>query len=387
MEDISKKPKNTLYKPKPHQIAKSKELSEVLRKHNLAYLVGEPRSGKTLTSILTAIELDFKRVLVLTKKNAISGWTKFIKDDDRFLVTNYEQVSKIVYEPDLVILDEAHNYGKVGKPTVRVKETRKVTYNAPLILLSGTCCVETKASLYHQFAISKYSPFNEFKNFFKFFSRYGIRTVQYFANRQILEYKTVRDDFDKVIKPYFVYMLQADAGISHKQEDVLHYIELDKETKQLYNHLLSHRVIEWRGQRIVADTEIKLRLTLHQIETGKEKFDYIKANFKGKVAVMSHFIAEQKLAKEALPDADIYSSNASAEGIDLSEYDHFIILSSDYSGAKFIQRRERNVNMNKNKPTKVHHLLVKNAVSEQVYFQVSKKRDFNNSVFNKKGLS
>lgn len=48
----------------------------------MCYLQGLPRSGKTLTSILVAEQLeDVKNILVLTKKEWISGWEKFHKHD------------------------------------------------------------------------------------------------------------------------------------------------------------------------------------------------------------------------------------------------------------------------------------------------------------------
>ena len=56
-------------------------------------------------------------------------------------------------------------------------------------------------------------------------------------------------------------------------------------------------------------------------------------------------------------------------------------MSSGYSGAKFIQRRDRVVNINGSNTTIVNHILVRGGISEQVYKQVSKKEDFNNSTY------
>ena len=81
------------YEPLPHQIEKAKECLEVINKLGIVYLQGSPRAGKTLTSILVAEQLeDVKNVLVLTKKNAISGFKKFISDDLKcsYHITNYE---------------------------------------------------------------------------------------------------------------------------------------------------------------------------------------------------------------------------------------------------------------------------------------------------------
>ena len=111
--------------------------------------------------------------------------------------------------------------------------------------------------------------------------------------------------------------------------------------------------------------------------------DYIKKEFGDEedIGIMCHFIGERKILAKEFKKAKIYSSNAHAEGVDLSHLRHFIIYSSDYSGAKFIQRRDRIINTNGSNTLIVNHLLVKGAISEQVYKRVSKKEDFNNSTY------
>ena len=106
----------------------------------------------------------------------------------------------------------------------------------------------------------------------------------------------------------------------------------------------------------------------------------------GKVALMAHFIEQQKYLAAKFPEFDIFSSNRHKEGVDLSMYDHFVIVSNDYSGSGHLQRMQRNVNINNTKATTVHHLLVKGGISDQVYQAVSQKKDFNNSVFKKEQI-
>jgi len=119
-----------------------------------------------------------------------------------------------------------------------------------------------------------------------------------------------------------------------------------------------------------------------------EKINYIKTTFGDKedVGIMCHFIGERMLLEKHFKKAKVYSSNAHSEGVDLSHLCHFIILSSDYSGAKFIQRRERIININGSTSLLVHHILVKKAISEQVYKRVSKKQDFNNETYERAKL-
>ena len=352
------------------------------------YLAGEVRSGKTLTAILTAEKSKAKSILVFTKKAAIEGWMKFKPFMTKhYHITNYEQVSKLDRDDyDLVIVDEAHNLAAVGKPSKRVREIRTLAYNKPVILLSGTPAAETKAGYYHQMYITKYSPFDQWKNFYRFFDVFGVVGIKWLAGRQIKEYKKTKPEIDVYLEDYFVTMTQADAGIKVEQEEVLHYIELDEPTKAIYNELLTHQVATINGEEVVCDTDMKLRVTLHQLEFSGAHIQYIKKNFKGKVALMAHFIAQQKLLELTYPEFDVFSSNKHKEGVDLSMYDHFVIVSNDYSGSGHLQRMQRNVNINNTKATKVHHLLVKNGISDQVYKAVSQKKDFNNSVFERKRI-
>jgi len=125
-----------------------------------------------------------------------------------------------------------------------------------------------------------------------------------------------------------------------------------------------------------------------QISEEPEVIKYIKENFdlSKPTVIMSHFVHQQEMLKKFFPNIEIASSNSKAEGVDYSWAENFIILSSDYSGAKFIQRRDRIVNIKGSNTTIVNHILVKNAISEQVYKKVSKKEDFNNSTYERESI-
>jgi len=143
---------------------------------------------------------------------------------------------------------------------------------------------------------------------------------------------------------------------------------------------------------------MKLRTGLYQIEGGTlklneettnlgntEKIDYIKANFNKDVAVMANFVGEQELLKKHFKN--VYSSTADAEGVDLSHLDELVIYSMNFSTAQFIQRRARQANKKRSKPIKVHFLLVKGSISEQVYNAVANKRvNFTNNMFKRSAL-
>jgi hypothetical protein len=199
-------------------------------------------------------------------------------------------------------------------------------------------------------------------------------------------------------------MTQEDAGIDKSIQaiDQVHYVDLNQGTSELYNKLVSNKIANIQGYDIVCDTVMKERTTLHMLESGvakvddtyidlgnNEKIDYIKKTFGDSedIGIMCHFVGERQKLEKEFKYAKIYSSSAHAEGVDLSHLKNFIILSSGYSGAKFVQRRERVININGSNTLTVHHILVKNAISEQVYKRVSKKQDFNNSTYESLTLS
>jgi SNF2 family DNA or RNA helicase len=266
--------------PLAHQEKFSKLLFEQLKSTGYAYLAGKPRSGKTYTSILT-MEMSTKisRVLVLTKKNAIPGWHKFTENNSRlnhsYYVTNYEQVGKLKPEDyDAVIIDESHNTGAFPKPSLRYKQIRKLCWNMVHIHLSGTAIVESQASIYHQMFISKFSPFKH-KNFYDFHREFGEPYYIKAAGREINQYDKVKPSLMPIINQFTIYMTQEDAGIDKSIQaiDKLHMVELNQGTKDLYNKLQADNILyledeEGNTATIVCDTVMRLRVVLHQIESG-----------------------------------------------------------------------------------------------------------------------
>lgn len=358
------------------------------------------------------------------------GWLKFIHNtptlEHNYHVVNYEQagtvtiikesssgrklkrpkvVIKLKLNPndyDLVIIDESHNLGTVGKSSGRKEIIKRICWDLPHIHLSGTAIVESPCSIYHQMSISKFNPFKH-SNFYHFHREYGIPYFIEVQGRNVTQYDRHKPELLDKIDEFTVYMTQEDAGISKEFQavDKLHYIELEKETKKLYNELQDNLVVSVGGYDLVCDTEMKLRTSLHMLESGiakvddeyimlgnTEKIDYIKSTFgdTDDIGIMSHFIGERILLKKMFKNAHIYSSKAHAEGVDLSHLKHFVIISADYSGSKFIQRRDRIINTQGSNTLTVNHILVKNAISDQVYKKTSKKEDFNNKTYERKRI-
>lgn len=398
-------------RPLDYQISNAKKIYEIFKDLNYVYIQGKPRSGKTPTSLVVASMTKAKSVLVLCPKGAKDGWYKFLEDDEfmshinkKVYVHHYEQIGKVKDKKitlslnpknyDLVIVDESHNFGKLGKPSNRILLLKALCRNLPHIHLSGTAIIESPCSIYHQMAISKYSPFNH-TNFYNFHREYGIPYYIKVAGRTINQYDKYKPELLDEIKKFSYYITQEDAGIKLTANDKLHYVKLSPNTVNLYKRLEKTRALKEYG--LIADTVMKLRTSLHMLESGvirvddkyieipgsNEKIEYILNTFGDTedVGIMCHFVGERQKLSKYFKKAKIYSSTAHAEGVDLSHLKHFVILSSGYSGAKFVQRRERIINIKGSRSTIVNHILVKSSISEKIYNTVSKKRDFNNKTY------
>ena len=183
----------------------------------------------------------------------------------------------------------------------------------------------------------------------------------------------------------------------------LHYISLTDKTRLVYNQLLKDGIINLNGHLLMCDTVSKLRVSLHMLEGGvakiddktylqlgnTEKIDYIKAMWgdSSDVVIMYNYIAEgDKLAKH-FKNAEILQSTSYAEGVDLSGYKHLVIYSQDFSTARHTQRRARQANKARKDPIKVHFLLVKDGLSDQVYDCVSRNKvNYVDSLFERNAL-
>jgi len=383
---------------KPHQRAAGDRVYDLVSFRRFAYLAGEPRSGKTRTALYVAERMGVHCLLVLTKKNAIPGWHSEIADSGYVgdvCVTNYEQAGKLrAGDFDLVILDEAHNLGNRGRPTQRFRTIRAIAWHEPLICLSGTPVVETPLAIYHQTAISKHGPFSKFRNFYQFWRAWGIPSERWVGPRQVEQYDKAKSGLLEEIGHVTVTMTQADAGITQGARDRVHVVELDAWTLENLNYIARESFFPGVDAGWPLESDMAVRAALHQIETGaiaepcghiqilpnREVLDYCLGRFSpDRTAIMCHYRATREKFGPLYPH--VFSSNAHAEGVDLSGFEYHVVVNTDYSGAKFVQRRERSVRMDQEGGRTVHHIVTDGGISQAVYESVSGKRDFNLRAF------
>lgn len=376
---------------------------DVLREHKLCYLSAEERVGKTLPAIMAAYHLsEGGAVLILTKKKALDGWCETINslkiNPTRFcFIINYERVKNLLpsYENSFsfVILDEAHHaLSAYPKPSKTAQLVQKLIYKSPYVLfLSATPHAESYSQIFHQLNVSQHSPFDGYRDFYKWFAEFGRPQFKWVGPRQIAMYNEINSELLlPEIKHLFVTMTREQAGFEEDPEDSLHYVEPSEFLKSKYAEAERLRIIRLEDERVLElDTPSRLLFSLHQMEGGTikvseteslelgntEKIDYIKKMWGDKedTVIFYNYIAEGKLLRKSFQNTLILQGTSFAEGVDLSNYAHLVIFSQNFSASKYIQRRARQCNFNRKDPIKVHFLLMKNWVSDQCYDCVSSK--------------
>jgi hypothetical protein len=383
----------------PHQIAASEDIADRIERDGFCALAGAPRSGKTATGIRVCELLHFDSVLVFTPKAAIPGWESEIgrtRTKTNISIINYEQAHKLNPDDyDFVILDESHRLGNRGKPNKRFMNIRRVAWNKPLLIMSGTMTIESELQIFYQTAISKYGPFSEYTSFHKFFRQYGIPNTMQINGRTIEQYNRCRESLVDAIADFVVTMTQEDAGIEGEAVDQVHVVKLLPETKALIKQA-KDGVIEMHGWEILLESIISERLAIHQLEYGgikvgenyrqtghDEVADYILETFGDHegLALMAHYVSTRQVFERKFKKARLLSSTAHAEGVDLSGYSDFVVAGTDFSGAKHAQRRERGINMMRQGNCTVHFIVTDGGVSREVYKTVTQKKDWNLALY------
>jgi len=403
--------------PRDYQAEQADVGAEKLRKYMILYLAWEERTGKSLTGLLVSEEVDVTNVLIITKRKALDGWEKTLKEfehEKNYTLTTYGKAKVGNY--DLIILDEAHNYiSGYPKPSATWKKLKLVCKGKPIIYMSATPHAQGYQLLYHQFALSSWSPWRNESTFYNWHRHYGIQYTIKIHDKEVNQYDRVEDELiEACIEHLFITKTRKELGFDHEPEDKLHYVELNDSTKQLYNDSLNNKILILGDSGItkLLDTTMTMRATLHMLEGGvakvtshvapnkkhdilqidkekiegetlyhthydlpnsTEKIDYILKYWGDSkdVVIMYQYIGEGIKLRKVFKHAKVLQATSNAEGVELSHVQYLIIYSQDFSTARHTQRRARQASMQREWPITVHFLLVKKAISCQVYKTVS----------------
>jgi len=388
-----------------YQVDLSKKAVDILKEKRMVYLFFQVRTGKSATALETCRLYGAKKVLFLTKKKAIGSIESDYKDFGfkfDLTVINNESLQKVTDNDfDIVIQDEAHSMGAFPKPSNRTKDFKLRFSRVPMILLSGTPSAESYSQWYHQFWLSAYNPFAQYKNFYQWSKTFVNVKQRQLGHGLINDYSDAKIDLiDAVIQPYILKFTQEESGFESKvNEHVIYYPTL---CRNLIERLEKDLIIEGKENVILADTPVKLLQKSHQLEGGTIKFEngksmilntrkaeFIRDYFEGKkLAILYYYIEELNLLKLIFPNStnDIEEFNRTDKhfigqcyscsmGINLSAAHSLIFYSFGYSGTHFLQAIDR-LTTKERKKNDVYFVFGKGSLSERIYKVVSQKKNF-----------
>ena len=250
---------------------------DVLREKSLVYLAMQTRTGKTLTSMAIASEMEYKKVLFVTKKKAISSVEKdykFSSFEFDLTVINYESLHKVVGDFDCFIVDEAHTLGQFPKVSKRTKLLKEIARNKPIVFLSATPTPENYSQIFHQLWVSSFSPFgieNEGrrKAFYLFAEKYVDKKEMKIGGRTIYDYSHARElDVKPIIEPIMITLSQKEAGFTQEVKEEILFVDMSEKTSKLFKTMLKDKIIEGKEEVAIANSPVKLQSKCHQIASG-----------------------------------------------------------------------------------------------------------------------
>ena len=317
-------------------------------------------------------------------------------------------------KPDLVICDEAHSMGAFPKPSKRAKDVKGIlaAMDSPLlILMSGTPTPESFSQIYHQVYCHPDSPFNQYKNFYKFAAHYVNIAQRRIGGNVVNDYSNgLMEKIMGVMKPYMISYTQKQAGFTSEIEEDVLYVDMKPSTHKLCERLEANLVVEGKEEVILADTSVKLMMKLHQIYSGTVKFEsgnsmvldrskaeFIRWKFKGdKIAIFYKFTAELEALKEEFgddltTDIDEFDNTdknialqivSGREGISLRKAKYIVYYNIDFSATSYWQSRDRMTTKNR-RFNKVYWIFSRGGIEKKIYKAVQGKKNYTITHFKK----
>lgn len=389
----------------------SDQAAATLKQYGLVYLSMEVRTGKTITALETARKYGATKILFVTKKKAI----KSIEADAAHYpmldvdVMNYESLHKVSGQCDLIVADEAHGLGAFPKPSKRTIELKKLAEGKPIIFLSGTPTPESYSQIYHQFHVSSFSPFRDYKNFYKWANDFVFKKTRYVLNRQLNDYSHARKEMiDQHTKHLFISYTQEQAGFDVAVTEKVLFVPMPQ-IMPLINMLHTDKFINIEGHEILADTTVKEMTKIQQLcggsvldETGEPVIiDYTKAMFirdyfnGQKIAIYYKFKAEYDILSSVFTnhtsEPEVFQKStdmvylgqfqSSREGIRLDTADAIVFYGIDFSFLSYEQSKNRIISKERKKEAVLYWVFCAGGIEERIHQMVKNKQNYTSSYF------
>jgi len=397
-----------------YQIEIANKANEILKELNIVYLCCEVRTGKTLMALETAKLFGVNKVLFLTKKKAINSILsdfKALNYNYELTVANNESVHLIKDKYDLIISDEHHRNGAFPKPNKVTKIIKEKFSNLPFIFLSGTPTPESYSQIYHQFWLSKYTPFKNYINFYKWAKDFVNVKQKHLGYGVINDYTDANQEKIKSITDkYMITFTQEDAGFKTNVKETILEVEMHPIIYKIAKELKKNNLYQGKNDLILADTAVKLMSKLHQLYSGTvilesgngiilddSKLVFINEKFKdNKIAIFYKFQQELEMIKLFYQDNICFdletfdSTNknialqivSGREGISLKNADYLIYLTPDFSATSYWQSRDRLTTMDR-KENNVFWIFAKGGIENHIYKSIMSKKNYTLSQFKK----
>jgi len=402
-----------------YQVDIVEKACEIINRYNIVYLAMEVRTGKTLTALAIAERLGIGMVLFVTKKKAIADIEKQAEHFSNIgvFVTNYDQLHNQHGAYPLVVVDEAHSLGAFPKPSERARELKRVVGGSKVIYLSGTPTPESWSQIYHQLWISPFSPFIEYRDFYKWAADYVTLKKKYVFNRSINDYSSANTErIRAVTDKIFITFTQEDAGFKQMVQEEILTVKMADSTYKFAERLRIDKIVTNKdGEVVLADTAVKLMNKMHQIFSGSvivdeperraAAFDHTKAEFIRdtfqncrKFAIYYKFIAESAILQwvfagriftdpqafaEASDGVFISQIQSGREGINLSTAEALVFYNIDFSAVSYWQARARLQTKDREAEAKIYWIFAEGGIEHKIYKAVMDKKDYTLDHFKK----
>jgi len=392
---------------------------QIIKQYNMVYLAMEVRTGKTLTALAIAEKLGVGFALFVTKKKAIADIESQASNFKKVVlkVINYDQLHNYNLKTHLVIVDEAHSLGAFPKPSKRAEELKRIIGNTLVIYLSGTPTPESWSQIYHQLWISPFSPFIEYRDFYKWAEDYITLKKKYVFNRAINDYSCANTEKIRAITDkIFISFTQEEAGFKQMVQEEILTVKMADSTYKFAERLRIDKIVPNKdGEVVLADTAVKLMNKMHQIFSGSvivdeperraaafdhTKAEFIRDRFKGckKIAIYYKFIAESMILNwifagkiftdpQAFAEAEegvfISQIQSGREGINLSTAEALIFYNIDFSAVSYWQARARLQTKDREAEAKIYWIFAEGGIEHKIYKAVMEKKDYTLDHFKK----
>ena len=333
--------------------------------------------------------------------------------DFELTIINKESLHTILNNDfDIVIVDEAHQYAVYPKASKYQKDIRKRFNEKMLLLLSGTMSPESYSQIFHQFQLSKHSPFRNYINFYKWADEFVEVTKKNLGYSIVNDYSKGNEAKIKGMIRHFVSTVtQADAQFYSEVNEFVLEVEMQPITYQIISKLKKDLLVRGAsGVEIIADTGAKLMQKIHQLSSGTIKIDekksliidntkalYVADRFKNeKIAIFYKYVAQLESLKEVLKDkltTDIDEFNTTdkwlalqfisgREGVNLSKADALVMIEIDFSATTYFQARDR-MAIKERLENNVFWIFAKNTIELNIYKRVQNKTPYTLNHFKK----